>query len=318
MFKSIIEAIRSLFSSLFGGGSKSKPRPVKDDRPLEERAQDGSEIRPDTIVIVANEMDTVVVPPGTADQDFDEDLFDDPGGETPPPPVAPPPPKPTPITPPPPEIPTPEPKPEPEPNSGRYLWCLDNGHGKQTAGKRSPRFADGSRFMEYEFNRDIVSRMIPQLEAAGVSFFNVVPEVDIDNFLKGRVQRANSKASDLPKMFVSIHANAAPARSAEDWASDSISGIETWFYHSSKTGQKVAAVFQKHLIEQTGWVNRHLKSRPKRQFYVLAKTRMPSILTENGFYNNKREATELMKPEVRQKIADAHVKAILEIERNGI
>ena len=45
---------------------------------------------------------------------------------------------------------------------------------------------------------------------------------------------------------------------------------------------------------------------------------MPAVLTENGFYNNKAEALQLMREEVRQKIADAHVAAIVEIEENGI
>lgn len=45
---------------------------------------------------------------------------------------------------------------------------------------------------------------------------------------------------------------------------------------------------------------------------------MVSVLTENGFYNNKKEAAKLITDEVRQKIADAHVAAILEIEENGI
>ena len=45
---------------------------------------------------------------------------------------------------------------------------------------------------------------------------------------------------------------------------------------------------------------------------------MPAVLTENGFYNNRFEALDLMKEEVRQQIADAHVAAIVEIEENGI
>ena len=45
---------------------------------------------------------------------------------------------------------------------------------------------------------------------------------------------------------------------------------------------------------------------------------MPAILTENGFFNNEKQVYELMKPAIRQKIANAHVAAILEIEQNGI
>ena len=45
---------------------------------------------------------------------------------------------------------------------------------------------------------------------------------------------------------------------------------------------------------------------------------MPAVLTENGFYNNKEECKLLLQDDIRQKIADAHVAAILEIEKNGI
>ena len=313
MFKKIIDAISSLFSNLFGGGKK-KSRPGKDTTlPDTELPQDGSEIRPDTIIVVADEMETVIVPPGEIDAGFDEDIFEEEDKEGPIV-VAPDP------TPEPQPQPQPQPQPEPQPQpKGRYLWCLDNGHGKQTPGKRSPLFDDGqNRLFEYEFNRDIVARIKKQLDAKGVQYFITVPEVDIDDFLEGRVNRANGKESALPKIFVSIHSNAAPARDSESWAPESISGIETWFFHGSKSGQKIASIFQKHLINETGWVNRHLKSRPQGQFYVLRKTNMPSVLTENGFYNNKSQAAELMKPEVRQKIADAHVKAILEIEEGGL
>lgn len=34
---------------------------------------------------------------------------------------------------------------------------LDNGHGYDTPGKRSPIWPDGSQLFEWEFNRDIVS-----------------------------------------------------------------------------------------------------------------------------------------------------------------
>ncbi len=316
MFKKIADAIKSIFSSLFGGSKKQdKPTTTVKPTPIENNPQDGSEITPDTVVIIANEMDQVVIIPDTPDQDFDEDIFDnEDSSNTEEPEVTP-----EPVVEDPVEEETPPSTPETPTHTARYLWCLDNGHGSLTAGKRSPKFDDGvTQFLEYEFNRDIVNRIIKQLDKKGVKYYNVVPEVEIDNFLQGRVDRANAKQSDLPKIYLSVHSNAAPARSASDWAPDTISGIETWFYHGSKKGQKIAGVFQKHLINKTGLKNRHLKSRPESQFYVLRKTRMTSVLTENGFYNNKSECEKLINPEFRQKIADAHVAAILEIEENGI
>ena len=116
----------------------------------------------------------------------------------------------------------------------------------------------------------------------------------------------------MKKIFVSVHSNAGVGR----WSQ--ASGIETWFFHQSKEGTKIAAIFQKHLVEHTKWINRGIKSRPREQFYVLRNTNMPAILTENGFFNNEQQVYELMKPAIRQKIADAHVAAILEIEEHGL
>ena len=36
------------------------------------------------------------------------------------------------------------------------LIILDNGHGKETKGKRSPKWDDGTQLFEWEFNRAIV------------------------------------------------------------------------------------------------------------------------------------------------------------------
>ncbi|MCC6726493.1 MAG: N-acetylmuramoyl-L-alanine amidase [Saprospiraceae bacterium] len=201
----------------------------------------------------------------------------------------------------------------------RFLWCLDNGHGKLQPGKRSPLFDDGkTRFMEYEFNRDVVERIMKGLDKHGVKYYDVVPDFnEVGSFLKERVDRANKKKSDLTKIYVSVHSNAGPAAENE-WIGDNVKGIETWYAENSTRGKKLAAVFQKHLILKTGMKNRNLKSTAITSLYVLEKTTMPALLTENGFYNNKLEVKELMKDSVRQKIAEAHVEAILEIEKNGI
>lgn len=316
MLSKLLDAIKSLFSNLFGGGSSKDKTTTPSPKPTDEEVllpQDGSEITPDTVVVIANEMESIEIIPSEPDKDFDEDIFEneplDPAPEE--------------VIVPPINEPVVDPgeleEPEPAKPKGRYLWCLDNGHGQKTAGKRSPVFDDGnSQLLEYEFNRDIVRRIALELDKHGISYYNVVPETDIDDFLQGRVDRANGFETELPKLFVSVHSNAAPARSSNHWASDSIKGIETWHYHGSKRGQLMASIFQRHLIEKTKFNNRHLKSRPESQFYVLRKTKMTAVLTENGFYNNKNEALNLMKEEVRQKIADAHVAAILEIEENGL
>ena len=344
MLKGILDFFRNLFSGLFGGEQppSSPPQESTDPPIIEEEVdngndsewvpddptipevdpnipevdisdletedseedilapQDGSDIPPDsTEVVVINEMDPVIITekdPVVIEQPEIPDL---PGTVV--------------VDPPEDETPTENTK----PHTQRYLWCLDNGHGSKTAGKRSPKLEDGRQLLEYRFNRDIVRRIEIILKRIGVAYFIVVPEVDTDNFLQGRVNRANQKTSDLPKLFVSVHSNAAPAPFGK-WSAPSISGIETWFYHNSRRGKKMAAIFQKHLVEKTGFKNRHIKSRPGNQFFVLRKTGMTAVLTENGFYNNKAECIRLLTDEVRDQIAQAHVDAIMEVEVWGV
>ncbi len=298
--KNIFELLKNFLASLFGGKprkSSSATHPPETKAPKEdELLQDATEVPQDTIVTV-NELEAIdgFVPV--------EGATDDPPAD---------------------KAPATQPA---EASSGttsagssaRYLWCLDNGHGKLQAGKRSPVFDDGeTQFFEYKFNRDVVERIMKTLDEMGVRYFDVVPDFnEVGSFLKGRVERANNEESDLPKIYVSVHANAGPS-GPDSWAPSSVSGIETWHHQNSKKEQKIAAIFQGHLITSLGWKNRHLKTTAEKGLYVLKKTIMPAILTENGFYNNKQQVLELMRPAIRQKIADAHVAAILEIEKNGL
>jgi N-acetylmuramoyl-L-alanine amidase len=67
--------------------------------------------------------------------------------------------------------------------SKKILIALDNGHGLNTPGKRTPKFKDGTKstytkkdFMhEWEFNRGVVKRMKPLLERKGFQVIEVSP-----------------------------------------------------------------------------------------------------------------------------------------------
>ncbi|MDX2286946.1 MAG: N-acetylmuramoyl-L-alanine amidase [Bacteroidia bacterium] len=198
----------------------------------------------------------------------------------------------------------------------RYLWCLDNGHGRLQPGKRSPLLPDGSQFEEWSFNRDIVQRIAAQLDLLGIQYCRVVPEDHVDDFLRERVDRANQKTSELslPKIYVSVHANAA---ASNDW-NPGVRGIEVWHFPGSSIGMRLASAFQAELMRALpGWKDRGIKSHAigsKRIFYVLRNTQMPAVLTENGFYTDPDETRLLMTSEIRERIAAAHVAAICRIE----
>ena len=87
---------------------------------------------------------------------------------------------------------------------------IDNGHGENTAGKRSPMWPDGTALREWEFNRDIAQRVFFALQRHGVDVELIVKE-DIDVPLSERCNRVNEIAKAVGKnncLLVSIHANA--------------------------------------------------------------------------------------------------------------
>ncbi|MCK9421493.1 MAG: N-acetylmuramoyl-L-alanine amidase [Bacteroidales bacterium] len=191
---------------------------------------------------------------------------------------------------------------------GKFLWIIDNGHGKATPGKRSPLLDDGRQLLEYEFNRDIVSRLMALMETDGLSSHNLVPEVEGDISLSVRVDRANKMQTPLQKLYLSIHANAA----GDEWSN--ANGIETFCFRFASRSERLAKIFQSNLVTTVGWRDRGVK---EADFYVLKYTKMPAILTENGFYSNPDQCGKLLSPEWRDYIAQAHLQAIRETEEAG-
>jgi N-acetylmuramoyl-L-alanine amidase len=199
----------------------------------------------------------------------------------------------------------------------KYIWLLDPGHGGlingvyQTRGKRSPLFSDGTVLYEGVFNRDIAERIKVLCDAEGIECENIVNS-DHDVPLATRVSRANTRhAADRRCRYISIHANG--------WGDgvtfNSAHGASLFHYMTSKTGKEMATVLLKHLVQETGLKSRGVQANMNwANFYVLRKTHMPAILSENGFMTNLEDATNLMKDEFRQKVALAHFKLIKEME----
>lgn len=192
---------------------------------------------------------------------------------------------------------------------------LDNGHGKDTLGKRSPKFPDGSQLFEWEFNRDIVSRIAKQLKREGIKYEILVPEIQ-DISLNERCKRANKIWTNSGKkaFLVSIHANAAGNAgkwmNAQGWCVFTSVGktksddIATYVWNEMK---KEFPDRKMRLDTSDGDVDWEAN------FAMLYNTKCPAILTENFFMDNKEDCELIMSNAGRQKIADAHVRAIKKI-----
>ena len=74
---------------------------------------------------------------------------------------------------------------------------IDNGHGIETLGKRSP---DG-RLREYAYTREVADRVVKALTAAGIDAVRIVPE-DADVPLSERCTRANTLYTESGKQAI--------------------------------------------------------------------------------------------------------------------
>lgn len=187
------------------------------------------------------------------------------------------------------------------------IVLLDNGHGKETAGKCSPVWSDGSQLFEWEFNRDIVRRIAEKLQADGVPYRVLVPEEN-DISLSERVKRANeiAKENDGKVYVLSIHANAGGG-----------TGWEIYTSPGQTPSDAIATVFFEEAGREfmpDGWRMRsdYSDGDPDKEanFYILTKTTCPAVLTENFFMDTKKDCCFIMSENGRERIANMHVAAI--------
>ena len=188
------------------------------------------------------------------------------------------------------------------------IVILDNGHGKETPGKRSPVWSDGKQLFEWEFNRDIVRRIAEQLKAENIPFSILVPETN-DVTLGERCRRANAihAKNNKEAFLVSVHANAGGGTGWECYTSvgntksDAIATTICDLAKQKFPGEKMRFDYSDGDPDQES------------QFYILKNTNCPAILTENFFMDNEKDCRFIMSNNGRQMIADLHVAAIKKV-----
>lgn len=181
---------------------------------------------------------------------------------------------------------------------------LDNGHGQETPGKRSPKWPDGRQLFEWQFNREIVALIANELRQLHIDHEIIVPETT-DVTLAERARRANTYYNKGIKcLLISVHANAGGG-----------SGWEVFHYPSSETSKKyaqiIAQIAGKALPE---FRNRGVKSA---NFQILRQAKCLAILTENLFMDTWKDCEFILSENGKKRIAQLHVQAIQEILKNS-
>lgn len=180
------------------------------------------------------------------------------------------------------------------------IVALDDGHGIGTPGKRTPTMLNGRVIQENEFNRAVVRYLDEELKRCGFGTLLVSPG-DSDTPLQDRVNIANRARANA---FISIHFDAL------NGVFDNKKGGHTVFYNTgSASGKKLAECIDKHLDKGTQQADRGVK---EANFYVLRKTTMPAILSENGFMDMLYEAELMLKESFQREVAREHAMGICE------
>ncbi len=172
---------------------------------------------------------------------------------------------------------------------------LDAGHGAHDSGARTRKGT-----LEKDLALDVVRRMAPKLQAAG---FRLVCTRKTDVFIP-LDRRAEISYAEDPAVFVSIHFNDAGRRRQ-------ISGVESYYF--SPESKEMAERLVRTLAEGSGTPNRGARVA---RFRVLRTNANPAVLMECGYLSSTREAALIVKPEYRERLAQAIVRGIL-AQRGG-
>ena len=202
---------------------------------------------------------------------------------------------------------------------------IDNGHGHNTPGKRSP---DG-KFREYAYNREIAKRIVADLIDRGYDAELLVPE-DNDISLEERVRRVNKiclasgqscptrsgispATTEHPNVIlVSVHVNA--AGNGSNWTN-----ATGWSVYTCK-GQTASDKLAECLCEAAikNFPGKRIRtdysdgdSDWEENFYILRHTLCPAVLTEN-FFMDGLDLEFLQSKAGKQAIVDTHVEGIIE------
>jgi len=196
-------------------------------------------------------------------------------------------------------------------NEMEKVIILDNGHGIDTNGKRSPIWDDGTQLFEWDFNRQIVRKIANHLRASHIPYHVLVPEEN-DVSLKERCVRANKFSKD--SLLISVHGNAFNGQAH---------GYEVFTSEGLTKSDPISQVFFEEMKDmfpdkkmRTDYSDGYADKEAR--FTIITKTKMPAVLTENFFFDNEEDCKLMMSEKGQDMIALAHFNAITKCIKKGL
>ncbi|MEG0051400.1 MAG: N-acetylmuramoyl-L-alanine amidase [Terrisporobacter sp.] len=218
----------------------------------------------------------------------------------------------------------------------KFLVACDDGHGINTAGKRTPLLKEDIKFRgkvykkfvplmsltastvaqkesyihENEFNKNIMEMFMEGCKRCNINTLEVA-KGDSDVPLATRVSMANAKGADL---YISFHANALSGK----WQSKAY-GLVVIIHEICQEKTKVLAknVYD-YLKDGVNWYKDGGSKYGVRKdtdisgfsLYVLKNTKMPAVLVEYGFMDNWEDVKRMCSEKFARDCAEGTLKGV--------
>jgi len=194
------------------------------------------------------------------------------------------------------------------------IVLIDNGHGKETPGKRSKKWGDGTQLFEWEYTREIAQEVVKQLRTKGIDARILVPEEN-DIPLNVRCKRVNAVSEQVGRkncLLVSVHVNASAEGKAQGWEDHTYLGQSVSDVYASVIWKEAEIILAGKTAKGRGdWSDKDPDF--DSNFAVLRDTDCASILTENLFMDNEKDCKFLLSESGKKAIVDIHVNGITKI-----
>ena len=195
---------------------------------------------------------------------------------------------------------------------------IDNGHGIQTKGKRSP---DG-KLLEYAYTRELARRIVSILQSRGYDSELLVPEDD-DIPLSERVRHINeicltyepscpAPTGHPDVILISLHLNAAGDgtkwMNATGWSCYTCKGqtesdrLATCLYEAAIKNFPDRRIRKDYSDGDPDW---------EENFYILRHSLCPAVLTENFFMDSRTDFEYLQSEAGKEAIINTHTEGVI-------
>ena len=181
---------------------------------------------------------------------------------------------------------------------------IDAGHGGDDPGKVS---SDGTK--EKDLNLAIATKLGTYLKRQGLEVY-YTRQKDDGLYSPGA---SNKKVQDMqnrcavvenvdPNFMISIHQNS--------FSDGQVHGAQVFYYATSEESKLLGESLQQSLVSHVDPKN-HRKAKANESYYILKKTKCPSVIVECGFLSNAEECKKLKTDAYQRKIVEAIYQGIL-------